>query len=170
MKSYCKPRQQRYFLLTKIHNSNRVWMWELDHKKSWVPKNWYFWSVVLVKTLKSSLGLQGDQTSQSWRKSVLNIHWKDCAEAEALMLWPPNAKNWLIWKDPDSGEDWRGGEGDNRGWDGWMASLTWWTWLWTSFGSWWWTGKPGGLPSMECKESDMTEHLNWTALGPREII
>ena len=54
-----------------------------------------------------------------------------------------------------------GGEGDNRGWDGWMASPTQWTWAWVSSGSWWWTGKPGVLQSMESKELDMTEHLNW---------
>ena len=57
--------------------SSHVWMWELDYKESWVPKNWCFWTVVLEKTLESPLGLQGDQTSPSQRKSVLNIHWKD---------------------------------------------------------------------------------------------
>ena len=61
-----------------------------------------------------------------------------------------------------------GGEGDDRGWDGWMASLTWWTWFWASPGSWWWTGKPGVLQSMGgCKESDTTELLNWTELNWR---
>ena len=55
-----------------------------------------------------------------------------------------------------------GGEGDNRGWDGWMASLTWWTWVWASSGSWWWTGKPGALHSMGSQKSDVTEGLNWT--------
>jgi len=52
-------------------------MWELDYKESWAPKNWCFWTVVLEKTLESPFGLQGDQTSPSQRKSVLNIHWKD---------------------------------------------------------------------------------------------
>ena len=55
-----------------------------------------------------------------------------------------------------------GGEGDNRGWDGWMASPTQWTRVWVSSGSWWWTGKPGVLQSMGCKESDTTESLNWS--------
>ena len=57
-----------------------------------------------------------------------------------------------------------GGEGDNRGWDGWMASLTWWTWVWARSGSWWWIGKPGVLQSMGYKELDMTEWLNWIQL------
>ena len=57
------------------------------------------------------------------------------------------------------------GEGDDRGWDGWMASLTRWTWVWVNSGSWWWTGRPGVLRSWCCKESDMTERLNWTELN-----
>ena len=71
------------------------------------------------------------------------------AEAEIPMLWPPDVKNWLIGKDPDAGKDRKaGGEGDNRGWDGWMASPTQWTWVWVSSGSWWWTRKPGVLLSI----------------------
>ena len=71
------------------------------------------------------------------------------AEAESPTLWPPNVKNWLLGKDPDTGK-WlkAGGEGDDRGWDGWMASLTQWTWVWVSSRSWWWTGRPGVLQSM----------------------
>ena len=65
-------------------------------------------------------------------------------EAETPIFGPPDVKSWLIWKDPDA---WRerlkvGGEGDNRGWDGWMASLTQWTWVWVNSGSWWWIGRP----------------------------
>ena len=69
------------------------------------------------------------------------------AEAETPILWPPNAKNWLIGKDSDTGKDWKRRR-DVRGWAGWMASLTWWTWVWASCSSWWWTGKPGMLQSM----------------------
>ena len=89
-------------------------------------------------------------------------------ESETPILWPPDAKNWLIGKDPDAGKDWLkvGGAGDDRGWDGWMASLTQWTWVWVSSGSWWWTGRPGMLQSCGLKESDMTESLNWTEHGP----
>jgi len=70
-------------------------------------------------------------------------------EVETPTLWPPNAKNWLTGRDPEWWERLKaGGEVDDRGWDGWMASLTQWTWAWASFGSWWWTGKPGVLQSM----------------------
>ena len=105
------------------------WMWELDYKESWAPKNWCFSTVVLEKTLESPLGCKEIQPvhpkgNQSW----IFIGMTDI-EAEAPILWPPDAKNWLIWKDPDAGKDWRLGktEGDDRGWDGWMASLTQWT-------------------------------------------
>ena len=89
-------------------------------------------------------------------------------ESETPILWPPHAKNWLIGKDPDAGKDWlkAGGAGDDRGWDGWMASLTQRTWVWVSSGSWWWTGRPGMLQSCGRKESDTTEWLNWTEHGP----
>ena len=70
------------------------------------------------------------------------------AETETLILWPPDAKNWLIWKRPWCWERLKAGEGDGRGWDGWMASPTRRTWVWASSGSWWWTGKPGVLKSM----------------------
>ena len=71
------------------------------------------------------------------------------AEAETLILWPPDAKNWLIWKEPDAGKDWRWEEkGATRGWDGWVASSTQWTWVWVNSRSWWWTGRPGMLQSM----------------------
>ena len=68
-------------------------------------------------------------------------------EAKSPILWPPDVKNWLLGKDADAGKDWRLVE-DNRGWNGWMASLTQWTWVWASSRSWWWTGKPGVLQSM----------------------
>ena len=84
-----------------------VWMWELDCKESWAPKNWCFWTVVLEKTLESPLDCKKIQPvhprgNQSW----LFIGRTD-AEAETLILWPPVAKTWLIGKDPDAGKDWR---------------------------------------------------------------
>ena len=105
-------------------SSSHVWMWELS-KESWVPKNWCFWTMVLEKTLERPLDCKEIQPvyskgNQSW----LFIGRTD-AEAETPILWPPDVKSWLIWKDPDTG-----GEGDNRGWDGWMASPTQWTWVW----------------------------------------
>ena len=88
-------------------SSSHVWMWELDHKESWVPKNWCFWTVVLEKTLESPLDYKESQPvnpkgNQSW----IFIGRTD-AEAETLILWLPDVKNWLIWKDPDAGKDWR---------------------------------------------------------------
>ena len=83
-------------------------------------------------------------------------------DAEAPIFWPPDMKNWLIWKDPGSGKDWRQEKG-MTGWDGWMASLTQWTWVWVRSGSWWWTGRPGVLLSMGFQrvEHDWVTELNW---------
>ena len=88
-------------------SSSHVWIWELEHKKSWALKNWCFWTVVLEKTLKSPLDCKEIQPvnpkeNQSW----IFIGRTD-AEAETLILWPSDAKNWLIRKDPDAGKDWR---------------------------------------------------------------
>ena len=127
-------------------SSTHVWMWELDYKKSWVPKNWCFWTVLLEKTLESPLGLQGDPISQSYRKSVLNIHWKDWCWS-----WYPNflvtwCKELTHWKRPWCWERLRAGrEREDEGWDGWMASLTRWTWVCVGSRSWWWTAKPSML-------------------------
>ena len=84
-------------------SSSHVWMWELDYKEAWVPKTWCFWTVVLKKMLESPL-VQGDQTSPSERKSILNIHRRTDVEAETPILWPPEAKRRLIRKDPDTGK------------------------------------------------------------------
>ena len=105
-----------------------------------------------------SLGLQGDQTSQSSRKSVLIIHWKDWCwswSSNPLATW---CEELTHWKRPWCWERLKAvGEGDDRGWDGWMASLTRWIWVWASSGSW---CCPWGR-----KESDMTERLKWTELN-----
>ena len=143
--------------------SNHVWMWELDHKESWVLKNWCFWTMVLKKTLESPLDCKEIQpVHHKGNKSWIFIGRTD-AEAETPILWPPDAKNWLIWKDPDAGKDWRWEEKD-RGWDGWLASPTRWTWVWASFGSWWWTWKPGVLQSIGSQRvgHDWVTELNWT--------
>ena len=87
------------------------------------------------------------------------------AEADTSILWPPDVKNWLIWKDPDAGKDWRWEKmGDERGWEGWKASPTQWTWVWASSGSWWWTGRPDVLQSMGSQRfrHDWVIELNWT--------
>ena len=117
-KSYNKPRQhikkQRYYFANKGlssqsygFSSSHVWMWVLDHKESWVPKNWCFWTVVLDKTLESPMNCKeikpvNPKGNQSW----IFIGRTD-AEAEAPILRPPDVKNWLIGKDPDAGKDWR---------------------------------------------------------------
>ena len=85
-------------------------------------------------------------------------------EAEIPILRPSDVKSWLIWKDPDAGKDLRaGGEGDYRGWVGWMASPTQWTWVWVNSGSWWWTGRPGVLRSLGSQRvrHDWVTELNW---------
>ena len=134
-------------------------MWELNYKESWELKNWCFWTMVLEETLESPLGFKEIQPvhpkgNQSW----IFIGETD-AEAETPMLWPPDAKKrpWC-WERLKAG-----GEGDNRRWDGWMASLTQWTWVWVSSGSWWWTGKPVMLQSMGSQRvgHDWATELNW---------
>ena len=112
-----------------------------------------------------SLGLQGDPTSSSKRRSVLGVHWKD-------WRWSWNSNTLATWceeltrlKRPWCWERLRaGGEGDDRGWDGWMASLTQWTWVWVDSGSWWWTGRPGVLQFMGLQRvgHDWVTELNWT--------
>ena len=87
-------------------SSGPVWMWELDYKKSWVLNNWCFWTVVLENTLESPLDYKEIQPVHPKDQSWVFIGRTD-AEAETPILWPPVAKNWLIWKDPDAGKDWR---------------------------------------------------------------
>ena len=224
-------------------SSSHVCVWELDHKKGWAPKIWWFWTVVLEKTLESPLGYKEIKpVNPKGNKPWIFIERTD---AEAPVLWPPGRKNWLIGKDLVSGKeegdaegrrkmwqqklkwldgitdlmdmslskpgswwwsgrpgmlqpmrsqsltwlsnwtDWlmlcfslfnvfiiikllccwerlkAGGEGDNRGWDGWRASPIQWTWAWISSG-WWtgWTGKPAVLQSMGVTKSQT--RLNWT--------
>ena len=126
--------------------------------------------MLLEKTLETGLK---DPTSPSWSKSVLNIHWKDwCCS------WNPNTlATWCKvlshWKRPWCWERLTaGGERDYRGWDCWMASLTWWTRVWVGSGSWWWTGEPSILQSMGLQRSDITEWMNWTgtSVSPLQLF
>ena len=129
-------------------SSSHVWMWELDHTQSCALKNWCFRTVVLEKTLESPLGCKEIQPVYS----KINQSWvfigRTHSKAETPVLWPPHAKSWLIGKDSAAGRGGARGEGDDRGWDGWMASLTRWTWVWVNSGSWWRTGRPGVLRFM----------------------
>ena len=100
--------------------SSHVWMWELDYKESWVPRNWCFWIVVLENTLESPLDSKEIQPvhpkgNQSW----IFIGRTD-ADAEIPVLWPPDAKNWLLGKDPDAGKDWRWEKGMTE------VEMVWW--------------------------------------------
>ena len=89
------------------------------------------------------------RSSQSILKEISPGCSLDDVEAKTPILWPPDAKGWLIWKDHWCWERLRTeGEGDDRGWDGWMASPTQWTWVWVNSGGWWWTGRPGMLQFM----------------------
>ena len=115
MESYDQPRQyikkQRYYFANNgsssqsyDFSSSHVWMWELDYKESWAPKNWCFWTVVLEKTLGSPLDcMEFKSVSPKGNQSWIFIG-KNDAEAETLILWPPDAKSWLIGKNPDAGK------------------------------------------------------------------
>ena len=148
-------------------SSNHVWVWKLDYKESWALKNWCFWTVVVEKTLESPLDCKEIQPvhpkgNQSW----IFIGRTD-AEAETsntLVTW---CKELTHWERPWCWERLKaGGAGDDRGWDGWMALPTLWTWVWVSSRSWWWTRKPGMLQSVRSQRvgHDWATELNWTEL------
>ena len=172
--SYDQPRQhikkQRHYFANKGpssqgdgFSSGHVWMWELDYKESWVPKNWCFWTVVLKKTLESPLDC----------KEIQPVHPKGAhpgCSLERLMLklktpilWPPDVKSWLIWKDPDAGKYWRQVEKGMTEDEivGWHHQLN-------GHGFGWTPGVGDGQGGLVCcgswghKELDMTEQLNWT--------
>ena len=87
-------------------SSGHVWMWELDYKESCMSKNWCFWTVVLEKTIESPLNCKEIQPVHPKDQSWVFIGRPD-VEAETPILWPPDAKRWFIWKDPDAGKDWK---------------------------------------------------------------
>ena len=145
-------------------------------------KNWCFWTVVLEKTLESPLDCKEIQPvhpngDQSWV-----FIGRTYAKGETPILWPPHAKSWLTGKDSCWEGLRAGGEGEDRGWDGWMASPTQWTWIWVNSGSWWWTGRPAAAAAKSLQlcptlcdptegscaaihgiaELDTTEQLNWS--------
>ena len=170
--SYDQPRQhikkQRHYFVNKrlpsqsyVFSSSHVWMWELDYEESW---GLMLLDCGVGKDSWESLGLQGDPTSPSQRKSVLNIHWKDWCwswNSNTLAAW---CEELTHWKRPWCWERLRaGGEGDDRGWDVWMASPTRWTWVWVDSGSWWWTGRPDVLQFMglQIVRHDWVTELNW---------
>ena len=171
-KSYDQPtqhikKQRHYFVNKGLSSQSMVFPVDVygceswTYKESWVPKNWCFWTVVVEKTLESPLDCKEIEPvhpkgNQSW-----TFIGRTDTEAETPILRPLTH-----WKRPSCWERLKaGGEGDDSGWDGWMASPTQWTWVWVSSGSWWWTGKPGvlqsmGFPKNRTQLSDWTE-LNW---------
>ena len=137
-------------------------MWELDHKESWVLKNWCFWTLLLEKTLESPLDckeIKPVNPKGNWPWIFIG---RTDAEAEALILWPPDAKNWLIGKDPDTGKDWRQEEKGMT-----EDEMVGWHHLLNGHGFEQAPGVDDGQGSLVCcspwgrKESDMTEWLNW---------
>ena len=105
--------KQRHFFANKDlssqgygFSSSHVWMWELDHKESWAPKNWCFWTVVLEKILEIPLDCKEIQLVNPKGNQPWMFIGRTNAEAETPILWPPDGKNWLIGKDPDAGKDW----------------------------------------------------------------
>ena len=177
-KGYDQPRQhikkQRHYFANKDpssqsygFSSSHVWMWELDYKETWALKNWCFWTVVLEKTLESPLDCKEIQpVYPKGNKSWIFVGRTD-AEAETPTLWPPDAKSWLIWKDPDAGTDWgqeekRMTEDEMVGWHQWLDGHEFEQALGVGDGQ-------GGLAccssSWGRKESDTTEQLNWTELN-----
>ena len=137
-------------------------MWELDCKESWALKNWCFWTVVLEKTLEGPLDCK--EIQPFWRRSALGVHWKDWCWSWNSSTLATSCKEMTHWKRLWCWEGLgAGGEGDDRGWDGWMASLTRWTWVWVNSGSWWWTGRPGVLrfTGSQRVRHDWATELNW---------
>ena len=92
---------------TMVFSSSHVWVWELEYKENWALKNWCFWTVVLEKTLQSPLDWKEIQPVHPKGNQFWIFIGRTDAEAETPILWPPDAKNWLIGKDPDAGKDWR---------------------------------------------------------------
>ena len=127
---------------------SHVWRWELDCEEGWAPKNWCFWTAMLEKTLESPLGCKRSNQSILKKNQCWLFTGRTDAKAETPILWPPHAKIWLIGKDSDAGKDWGQEEKGLTGWDGWMASLTQWTWVWANSRRQWSSGKPGVLQFM----------------------
>ena len=136
-------------------SSSHGWMWELDYKESWVLKNWCFWTVVLEKTLESPLYCKEIQPIHpKGDQSILKDISPECSldrlmlelKLQYLATWWEEVtylKRPWWWERLKAG-----GEEDDRGVDGWLASLTQWAWVWVNSRSWWWTGRPGVLRFM----------------------
>ena len=173
--SYDQPRQhikkQRHYFVNKGpssrgygFSSSHVWMW-VGNKESWALKNWCFWSVVLEKTLESPLDCKEIQPVHPKGDQFLGVYWKDWCWSWNSNTLATRCKELTHLKRSWCWERLRaGGEGENRGWDGWMASPTQWTCVWVNSRSWCWTGWPGMLQFMGSQRvgHDWVTELNWT--------
>ena len=140
-------------------------MWVLDYEESWAPKNWCFWTVVLEKTLESPLDCKEIQPVYPKGDQPWVFYWKD-------WCWSWNSSTVATWykelTDMKRACCWERlkaiGERDDRGYEGWMASPTQWTWVWVNFWSWWWIGRPDVLRFMGLQRvrHDWVTELNWT--------
>ena len=165
--SYDQPRQhiqkQRHYFTNKGpssqgygFSSGHVWMWELDYKESWALKNWCFWTVVLEKTLELWYWrklLRVPWTVRRSNQSILKIS-AGCSLVGLMLKLTLQYFGHLIWRATHLKRPWcqerlrAEREGDDRGWDSWMASPTQWTRVWVDSRSWWWTRRPGMLQFM----------------------
>ena len=162
-------KQQHYFAKkgpssqSYCFSSIHVWMWELDYKESWAPKNWCFWTVVLEKTLESPLDCKEIQPVHSEGDQSWDFFGGNDAEAETPVLWPPHTKSWLIGKDSNAERDWgqeeKGPtEDEMAGWHHWLGRRE--SECTPGVGD-----EQGGLACCDSwghKESDTTESLTWT--------
>ena len=166
-KGYDQPRQciikqRHYFAYKGLYSQSygfpscHVWMWELDNKKGWVPKNWCFWAVVLEKTLKTPLDWKEISPEYSLERLILKLK----LQYFGHLMWTTDSQEKTLMLGNIEG---RGG-GYNRGWDGWMTSSTQWLWVGKSSGSWWWSGRPCLLQSMGWQKvgHDWVTELIWT--------
>ena len=134
-------------------------MWELDCEESWAPKNWCFWTVVLEKTLERPLDCKEIQPVHSKGDQSWVFIGRTDVEAETPILWPPDAKSWLIGKDSDAGRDWGQEEKGTT-----EDEITRWMLFGVNSGRWWWTGRPGVLQFMGSQRvrHDWATELNWS--------
>ena len=161
-----------------VFSSSHVWIWEVGLKEGWALKNWCFRTMVLEKTLESPLDSKeikpiNSKWNQPWifigRTEVLKLKLQYSGHlmqrADSLEKTP------LFGKDPHARKDWKQ-ENGSTGWDGWMASLTQWTWVWANSGRWWRTGKPGMLQSMGSQRvrHDWATELKTSMWDPKSLV